>query len=76
MPLGIEVQCVRDKAIGFGVCPAVFLAFVQSSLPVCTVLSIGMGRGILGHCMPERYNVCSDFDRSGSQDITLSIKEA
>ena len=73
MPLGIEVQCVWDKAIGFGVCPAVFLAFVQSSLPVCTFLLIGMGRGIQCHFMLERYNLLSDFARCGCQDIALSV---
>ena len=73
-PLESEVQCVSNKGIWFGVCPAVFPALVQSPLPMCRCLSIGMGRGILGHCMPERYNLCSDYKRSGNQVISLSVK--
>lgn len=73
-PLESEVHCVSNKGIWFGVCPAVFLALVQSPLPMCRCLSIGIGRGILGHCMPERYNLCSDYKRSGNQVISLSVK--
>jgi hypothetical protein len=73
-PLESEVHCVSNKGIWFGVCPAVFPALVQSPLPMCRCLSIGMGRGILGHCMPERYNLCSDYKRSGNQVISLSVK--
>jgi len=73
-PLQSDVQCVSNEGIWFGVCPAVFLALVQSPFPMCRCLSIGMGRGILGHCMPERYNLCSDYKRSGNQVISLSVK--
>ena len=52
---------VFETKLGFVVCPAVFLAFVQSSLPVCTFLLIGMGRGIQCHFMLERYNFLFDF---------------
>ena len=56
-PLQSDVQCVSNEGIWFGVCPAVFPALVQSPLPMCRCLSIGMGRGILCHCMLERYNL-------------------
>ena len=73
-PSETEVQCVWDKALGFGVCPGVCLVLVQSSLPMYTFHSRGMGRGFLWHCMLERYNLLSDFTRCSFQDIDLNVR--
>ena len=50
------------------------LSLVQSSLTVYPFLSIGLGVGILCHCMLERYNLFCDFTRCVTQETALSVK--
>jgi hypothetical protein len=55
--------------------PSGFLAWVQSSLTMYTFFSVGMRRGILCHCMLERYNLLSDFTRCSNEEIVLSARK-
>ena len=69
-----SVQEYGYLLLAFSVSPSVFLALVQSSLHMCTFLSIGIGRGILIPQMLEIYNLLSHFPRKVYQDITLSVR--
>lgn len=49
------------------------LSLIQSSLTVYPFRSIGLGVGILCHCMSERYNLFCDFTRCVTQETALSF---
>lgn len=64
---------IRQKARRFRVCPAGFQLCIGPVFPQYAPSPFWMARYILCHCMLELYNLLSDFEFTGSNNLNTAL---